>query len=854
MRALKSFTVRARLPEALAPLHDLAFNLRWSWDDGTRDLFRWLDPDGWEEANHDPVRLLGMVRRDRMEAMVRDPGFLSFMNEIHGEQQQYVEGARWFQTRNSPLRSVAYFSPEFGITEALPQYSGGLGVLAGDHLKAASGLGIPLVGVCLFYQQGYFRQELNADGWQQERYPRLDPFAMALDQVEGARVTVDLAGTPLVAQLWRAMIGRVRLYLLDADVEENDPAVKAVTDRLYAGDAEHRMRQEILLGIGGVRALRAAGEETQIFHTNEGHAGFLGLERIRQLVTEDGLRFPEALEAVRAGTVFTTHTPVPAGIDRFPREMMERYFRSFADECGVGFDTLMALGHEPGAGAESPFNMAVMGLRLASMSNGVSKLHARVSQKMFSGLWPGVPEGEAPIQAVTNGVHARTWVSAEMDELLSRYVLPEWPEADETRWTHIDDANDDEVWRVKEQGRQRLVAYVRERLRHSALARGMSESDVAWTGEVLDPRVLTLGFARRFAAYKRATLLLSQPERLTRLLTSTERPVQMVFAGKAHPADDIGKEMIRQLISFARNPEIRHRMAFVEDYDMVVARRMYQGCDVWVNTPRRPLEACGTSGMKAAINGSLNCSILDGWWDEMFDGENGWAISSAETYEDLAKRDEVEAESLFDLLERQIVPLFYERLGGPVPRRWVRRVKASLRSLGPQVSASRMVRDYVEQMYEPAAVRADTLGAKAGERAKALSGWKQTVTRAWPAVRIISVDTEATLVDLGASKKVEAVVALGSLEERDVEVQLLHGPVGANEELQPAAMVTMELVGLDEPAPAGSDGGEGKNLYRYAGSFPCERAGRYGFTVRVVPSHPDLRTFAEMGCVTWAAM
>jgi starch phosphorylase len=496
-----------------------------------------------------------------------------------------------------------------------------------------------------------------------------------------------------------------------------------------------------------------------------------------------------------------------------------------------------------------------MGLRLASLSNGVSKLHARVSRKMFSGLWPGVPVAEAPIQAVTNGVHPRTWVSAEMDELLNRYVLPEWPEADETRWGHIDDANDDEVWRVKEQGRQRLVAYVRERLRHSALARGASESDVAWTGEILDPRVLTLGFARRFAAYKRATLLLSQPERLTRLLTSTERPVQMVFAGKAHPADDIGKEMIRQLISFARNPEIRHRMAFVEDYDMVVARRMYQGCDVWVNTPRRPLEACGTSGMKAAINGSLNCSILDGWWDEMFDGENGWAISSAETYEDLAKRDEVEAESLFDLLERQIVPLFYERYGGPVPRRWVRKVKASLRSLGPQVSASRMVRDYVEQMYEPAAVRADTLGAKSGERAKALSAWKQAMTRAWPAVRIISVDTEAVLVDLGASKKVEAVVALGSLAERDVEVQLLHGPVGANEELQPAAMVTMELVGLDEPAPAGSgDGGDGKNLYRYSGSFPCERAGRYGFTVRVVPSHPDLRTFAEMGCVTWAAV
>jgi glycogen phosphorylase len=850
MRALKSFTVRARLPEPLAPLRDIAFNLRWSWDNGTRDLFRWLDPEGWEEANHDPVRLLGMVRRDRLEAMTKDPGFLSFMNEIHGEQERYVEGARWFQTRNSPLRSVAYFSPEFGITEALPQYSGGLGVLAGDHLKAASGLGIPLVGVCLFYQQGYFRQELNADGWQQERYPRLDPHSMALHRVDGARVTVDMAGVPLVAQLWRAMVGRVALYLLDTDVEENDIPGRNVTDRLYAGDAEHRMRQEILLGIGGVRALRAAGVDTQIFHTNEGHAGFLGLERIRQLVTEEGLRFPEAVEAVRAGTVFTTHTPVPAGIDRFPREMMERYFRSFADECGVSFNDLMALGHEPGAGTDSPFNMAVMGLRLASMSNGVSKLHARVSRSMFQGLWPGVPEAETPIQAVTNGVHARTWVSAEMDELLSRYVLPEWPEADDTRWAHIDDANDDELWRVKEQGRQRLVAFLRQRMRDASLNRGASESDVTWTGEVLDPRVLTLGFARRFAAYKRATLLLSQPDRLKALLTSTERPVQLVFAGKAHPADDIGKEMIRQIISFARDPEIRSRIAFVSDYDMVVARRMYQGCDVWMNTPRRPLEACGTSGMKAAINGALNCSILDGWWDEMFDGENGWAISSAETYDDLAKRDEVEAESLFDLLERQIVPLFYERLGGPVPRRWVRRVKASLRSLGPQVSASRMVRDYVEGMYEPAAVRADTLGGDGGARAKALSAWKQSFARAWPAVRVISVETESTLIDLGTSKKVEAVVALGSLDERDVEVQLLHGPVGANEELQPGATVTMDLVGLEEPVAAT---GDAKGLRRYSGSFACEQAGRYGFTVRVVPAHPDLRTFAELGCVAWAS-
>ena len=839
--------MRARLPEPLAPLHALAFNLRWSWDERSRDLFRWLDPDGLEESGHDPVRLLGLVRRERLEAMADDPGFMGFMTEVHEELVRYVQGPRWFQGRSgTPLKSVAYFSPEFGITEALPQYSGGLGVLAGDHLKAASGLGLPLLGVSLFYQQGYFRQELNADGWQQERYPRLDPHAMALNLVDGARVTVDLAGTPLVAQVWRAQVGRVPLYLLDADVEENDDGARGVTDRLYAGDSEHRIRQEILLGIGGVRALQAAGEDPQIFHTNEGHAGFLGLERIRRLVADHGLRFAEAVEAVRSGTIFTTHTPVPAGIDRFPKEMMERYFRRFAEECGISFSELMALGQEPGSGADAPFNMAVMGLRLASQSNGVSQLHAKVSRRMFSSLWPGVPVEESPILGVTNGVHARTWVSPEMDELLNRYVLPEWPEADEARWARIDDAHDDEVWRVREQGRQKLVAFTRQRLRESALARGASESDVAWTSEVLDPRVLTVGFARRFAAYKRATLLLSQPERLKALLLSTEWPVQLVFAGKAHPADDVGKSLIREIVQFSRDPAVRHRIAFVEDYDIVVARHLYQGADVWVNTPRRPLEACGTSGMKAAINGALNCSILDGWWDEMFDGDNGWAISSAETYEDLHRRDQVEAASLFDLLERQIVPLYYERYGGPVPRRWVRKIKASLRSLGPRVSASRMVRDYVEEMYEPAAARAEVMTAGVGVRARDLAAWKERVGKAWPDVRVLSVESEANLVDLGAAKKVEAVVTLGLLDQSDVEVQLLHGPVGANEELMPAAVVTMDLVGLDErdDAPGAS--------YRYAGSFGCERAGRYGFTVRVVPSHSDLTTFAELGCVAWA--
>ena len=842
MKALRSFTVRPSLPAELSALEELAFNLRWSWDDQTRDLFRWVDPDLWDASVHDPVRLLGLVSRERLEALANDAGFKRFLGEVRSELQRYLEGDRWFQTKgDSPLDLVAYFSPEFGIAEAVPQYSGGLGVLAGDHLKSSSDLGVPLVGVGLLYRHGYFRQSLDADGWQQERYPLLDPHVMALTRCDDVQVEVDLAGVPLVAQVWRACVGRVHLYFLDADVDGNPDEIRQVTDRLYGGDTEHRLRQEILLGIGGVRALQAVGIDAQVFHTNEGHAGFLGLERIRQLVVDQGLSYPEAIEAVRAGCIFTTHTPVPAGIDRFPLALMDKYFGRWADEVGVTMDDLVALGHRPTDDAEEPFNMAVMGLRLAGRSNGVAQLHGEVSREMFGDLWPDLESDETPIGSITNGVHAHTWVSPEIADVLSRYVLPDWDEADETLWSRIHDAPDDELWRAREQGRERLVTFVRRRLKEAAATRGLTGSDVDWTDEVLDPRVLTIGFARRFATYKRATLLLSQPERLKALLTSPDRPMQLVFAGKAHPADEQGKEMIRQIEAFSSDPEIRHRFVFVDDYDIAVARALYQGSDVWLNNPRRPQEACGTSGMKSALNGGLNLSILDGWWHEMFDGENGWAISSAEKVEDLDRRDQLEAGALFDLLERQVVPLYYERYGGPVPRRWLKKVRRSLASLGPQVTASRMVADYVEELYEPTAARTDALSADGQARAKALAAWKQRVREAWHAVHVDRVDGDLSAADLGGARQVEAVVALGELAADDVDVQLIHGPVGQAEELTSRSIVSMTPAGTEDDHHA-----------RYTGSLQTEHAGRYGFTVRVVPRHPDLVSSAELGLAAWA--
>jgi glycogen phosphorylase len=842
MRSLRSFTVRPSLPPELAALEELAMNLRWSWDERTRDLFRWVDPDAWDATVHDPVRLLGVVSRDRLEALVEDPGFMGFLGEVREELRRYLDRDRWFQSRTgSPLRSVAYFSPEFGIAEALPQYSGGLGVLAGDHLKAASDLGLPLVGIGLMYRHGYFRQSLSGDGWQQEVYPDLDPHAMALHLCEGVRIGVDLGGTQLAARVWRADVGRVPLYLLDADIDDNPPEMREITDRLYGGDTEHRLRQEILLGIGGVRALDALGVDAQVFHTNEGHAGFLGLERIRQLVTDAGLSYREAIEAVRGGCIFTTHTPVPAGIDRFPRELIERYFRGWADEVGIPLDDLMALGHRPGDGPDERFNMAVMGLRLAGRSNAVARLHGEVSRDMFADLWPDVPVEETPIGSVTNGVHAHTWTSPEMVDLFTRYVLPQWQEAGPERWERLADASDDEVWRAREQGREQLVAFVRQRMRHQLMSRGLSASDVEWTDSLLDPKALTIGFARRFATYKRATLLLSQPQRLKELLLSSNRPVQLVFSGKSHPADESGKELIRQINAFASDPEVRHRIVFVEDYDIAVARALLQGSDVWLNNPRRPQEACGTSGMKAALNGALNLSILDGWWDECFDGENGWAISSAEDIEDLARRDEVEAGSLFDLLERQVVPLFYDRFQGPVPRKWVGRVKRSLITLGPFVTATRMVGDYTRALYEPAAAQADAMVSDGLKRARELAAWKAHVSAAWEGVRVEQVDLDDAVAEIGTSREVRATVVLGSLHPEDVEVQLIHGVEGQGGELLDTEVVPME--------PAGdADGGR----CAYEGRFTCDRAGRYGVTVRVVPRHPDLVTPAELGRVAWA--
>jgi starch phosphorylase len=860
MKALRSFTVRPHLPESLAALDRLSSNLRWSWDRPTRELFVVIDPKAWDEGGHDPRKVLAEVPTERLVELSSDPSFLERLAAAEAALDTYVELPRWFQQHTADDGSalsddgvVAYFSPEFGISEAVPQYSGGLGILAGDHLKAASDLGVPLAAIGLFYRHGYFRQSLSVDGWQQERFPDLDPHAMALELCDGVRISLELAGETLVAQVWKATVGRTPLYLLDADIPENPESLQLVTDRLYGGDVEHRLRQEILLGIGGVRALEALGIPVQVFHTNEGHAGFLGLERIRRHMEADGLSFHEALEAVRAGAVFTTHTPVPAGIDRFPRELMERYFGNWAAACGISVEQLMDLGHRPGEDPDEPFNMAVMGMHLAERRNGVSLLHGEVSREMFSDLWPGVPEDETPVGSITNGVHGATWVSAEIDTVLSQSVGDDWQWAGDDAWQNIGEVDDDVLWTAHSASKVRMVDHVRQRLRDHGLAQGRSSSELEWVDTALDPTALTICFARRMATYKRAALLLSQPERLKALLLDDERPIQFVFAGKAHPADDLGKELIRQIVAFSADPEIRDRFMFVEDYDMALARSLVQGADVWLNTPVRPMEASGTSGMKAVLNGALHCSVLDGWWAECFDpgtngggggegaGPNGWAISSAESIADESRRIELEANSLFELLETQIVPLYHDGSGTPTPSGWVGRVKQNFRTLGPFVGAHRMVRDYVDELYLPAARRAVDLTSDDFRGARALAAYRGRLAERWHQVHVDSVEVDEGIGEIGAHRSVVATVALGGLEPGEVEVQLVVGHVGQSGELESPTTVSMTVEGqIDD------------QHLRYTGDAELSTAGRMGLTVRVVPHHELVDLPTEFGLVAWA--
>lgn len=850
MRPYMLLNVIPSLPPTLVRLAELAYNLRWAWDHDTIDLFRRLGSDLWERTGHNPVLMLGTIAQSRLEAAARDDGFMAHFHRVCEQFDRYLHNPRaWYSEHYAQLPEcrVAYFSPEFGLTDCIPIYSGGLGVLSGDHLKSASDLGVPMVGIGLLYQFGYFSQYLSPDGWQQEFYPVNDFYNMPLQLMrnpDGVPVTIQVnyPDAPVSAQVWRIQIGRVPLYMLDSNLQQNRPRDREITGKLYGGDREMRIRQEILLGIGGYRALMALGIEPTVCHLNEGHAAFLCLERVRVLMERFNLTFHEAAELARAGNVFTTHTSVPAGIDVFAPDLVDRYFGGWYPMLGISREQFLALGRQHPADAGEPFNMAVLAVTMSSHTNAVSALHATVARRLWSGLWPGVPEEETPVEHITNGVHLRSWISADFSSLLDRYLGPKWREepSDTSIWQKVADIPDEELWRTHERRRERLVHFARQRLRAQLEARGAPPAEVEIAAEVLNPEALTIGFARRFATYKRATLLLRDPDRLARILNDPERPVQFIIAGKAHPQDQAGKELIQAIVKAARTEEFRHRIVFLENYDINVARYLVQGVDVWLNTPRRLQEASGTSGMKAAANGALNLSILDGWWNEGYTPEVGWAIGRGEIYEDAEYQDSIESQVIYELLEKEIVPLFYTRGRDGLPRAWIAKMKAALGRLAPVFNTDRMLMEYTQKYYRPVIAQYAAMQENQAQRARELAAWKDKIRDRWSHLRVEKVEAQTLAeVHVNSDVVVQAWVDLGALSPEDVLVQLYYGPVNPAGDIQQGHVAPMQLKEKRD------------SVYVYEGTLCFRASGLHGYTLRILPHHPDMTTPFDAGLVYW---
>ncbi|HRJ27209.1 MAG TPA: alpha-glucan family phosphorylase [Fimbriimonadaceae bacterium] len=851
MRHLKyahSYEVVFDLPESLRALRKLALNFRWSWHHETQSLFREADRVLWEEVEHNPIQFINRLGPDRLLRLSEDPLFLAKLQACEADLDRYLTHETWFDRECAEHKDntlIAYFCAEFGVVESLPIYSGGLGVLAGDHLKAASDLGLPLVGVGLLYSRGYFRQHLNHEGWQQEHYEVYDFYRLPLQLVRGddeqpLRIDVEFPDRTVSCQVWLAMVGRVKLYLLDSNVLENEPTDQGITDTLYGGDEEMRIRQEMILGIGGMKALRAIGLNPTVCHMNEGHAAFLSVERLRAFMADHQCDFRTARQVVVAGNVFTTHTPVPAGFDLFHPDLLDRYMRKSIEKLGISFSDFLKFGRINPENESENFNMAVLAMETANSINGVSKLHAAVSRDMFGPRWPQYPSDEVPVEAVTNGIHTMTWMSWRMADLLDRYVGPKWRDdpSDPEVWERIAEVTDAELWELRENQRADFVRYCRQRLLKTARRNSMGPQDASST--VLDPRVLTIGFARRFATYKRASLLFADRDRLLSILNHPERPVQFVFAGKAHPRDDAGKALIQEIVRFIRDGGGRSRMVFLEDYDMDLARHLVQGVDVWLNNPRRPMEASGTSGMKVVPNGGLNCSILDGWWAEGYAPGQGWAIGDSTSHSDYGHQDWLDSRALYQLIESEIAPRFYSRNEVGIPTQWLAMMRQSMRELAPRFSTARMVRQYTKQFYLPASSAYQRLQSDGLRRAQEALEWRKRVRAAWPEVRVVQTESTAKIVNrLGHCFEVEVRVKLGALQPGDVQVQTLVGRVGSNREIIDTQIHVLEHQGESD----------GHHIFR--GRIDCQKHGHWGYRSRVVPHHPDVHVPSELALVVW---
>ncbi|MDA0857968.1 MAG: alpha-glucan family phosphorylase [Verrucomicrobia bacterium] len=847
-------SVVPRVPEGLESLRNIAFNLWWSWNYDALELFCELDAELWETCGHSPIKMLRLVKQNRLEAAAKDKGYRERVEKVHDRLEAYLHRKETWFTRNLPKEKkdsplVAYFSAEFGFHESLPNYSGGLGILAGDHCKSASDLGLPFVAVGLLYRFGYFSQKINRDGWQEAS--AIDnvfqdlPIREALASDGKTPVVVELAmpGRAVRAKAWEVRIGLTRLILMDTDLTENAPEDRRITYQLYGGDHEMRIQQEIVLGIGGVRALAAMGLQPSVFHMNEGHAAFLGLERIHRLVKEAKLSFVEALQSVAASSVFTTHTPVPAGNDAFSPKLMEKYFGSYVAECQIGFQDLLKLGRPWEYNEDEPFSMTILALRISRQANGVSAIHGKVSRGMWQSVWPGVPKTEIPIRHVTNGIHTFTWMAPEIRALLEKAggVMTEEDLAKAEEWKKRVAFKDKEYWTTHQKMKLRLLQFVRANVRTQRLRNGARPAEIRETDQMLDPKALTIGFARRFATYKRAALLFRDLDKLAQIVNDPARPVQFLFAGKSHPADEGGKKLIQQIVQISQLPQFKDRIVFVENYDFNVARHLYHGCDVWLNNPTRPLEASGTSGEKVITSGCLNFSVRDGWWDEAFDGTNGWAIGDDTFRLEPEVQDEFDSFSIYEILKHEIVPLYYDQDGDGVPKRWIERVRRSLLTIGPVYNTSRMVADYAGEFYRRAAEKGRMFAESGWKKSKELAVWKDKVRLAWGKVRANAVTWNGsirTTMNVGDTVPVTANVFLGDLQAEEVAVEAYLKAV------EPGG--TSKVVRL-EPQGEVKDGWQG-----YGGRVSVEDSGNFKFNVRIRPSHPSLTQAHELRLIAWA--
>jgi starch phosphorylase len=826
--------------EGTEDLRELALDMRWSWDHGADELWQQLEPELWE-LTRSPWVVLQTASSTRIKELGRNAAFCEKARSLIQRQRQSREAPAWFQQshRDSGVTSVAYFSLEFLLSEALPIYSGGLGNVAGDQLKAASDLGVPVIGVGLLYQQGYFRQVLDADGGQSALYPYNDPGQLPVTPVRDAagewvRLKTALPGYGVWMRAWQARVGRTILYLLDSNDPANPPAIRGITSELYGGGPELRLQQEILLGIGGWRLLRQLGLRPEVCHLNEGHAALAVLERARWFMEEQQQPFEVALAVTRAGNLFTTHTAVPAGFDRFDPGLVRRYLGVYADRLGIGIDRLMALGRQNPNDAAEPLNMAYLAIRGSSAVNGVSRLHGEVSRRLFQSLFPRWPQTEVPVGHVTNGVHVPTWDSAAADELWTTTCSQSrWLDTMETVEAELRRVPDAALWNLRSTNRQNLILWTRTRLARQLAGAGASEAELERAQRIFDPNVLTLGFARRFATYKRPNLLLRDPERLIRLLTNPRYPVQLIIAGKAHPQDEPGKAMVREWAHFLRRPDVQGHVVYISDYDMLVAEQLVQGVDVWLNTPRRPWEASGTSGMKVLVNGGLNLSELDGWWAEAYSPEVGWALGDGKEHDDDPAWDGVEAEALYTLLEREVVPAFYARDANGIATAWVARMRESMARLTPQFSTNRVVREYTERYYLPAAAAYQRRAADRGAIGASLVQWQATLAQRWNSAHLgdVRVDT------VDGQHRFQAHVYLGELDPAAVCVELYaDAPDGT--------LPVRHTMELQQPLTGAANG------FLYSAHVPASRPAS-DYTTRLVPHHSEARIPLEAQQILW---